>query len=112
MQPTNTSRTPLKYLSQKDLCQANGEITPCGELQVKRLDTVPTKAVARTARSVLFINIDCGTHYDLRGHDQVFQIPLNRMVVVVVKDEALLTPPDDSAPRVLERGIWAISERT
>jgi len=112
MQSTNTLRTPAKYLSCKDLCQAPGEIQSCGAVEFARLTSVPANASPRIARSVYFFNTDCGSDYSLLGADRLFQIDDSEVVVAVVAQRARLIPPDDGSSVELDCGIWAFVMKT
>jgi hypothetical protein len=108
MRPTNTLRTPAKYLPCKDLCQDPGEILSSGQIRRRSLPAIPLHAVPVIARSVVFFDTECGGFYSLHGADRLFTNPKTSHVIAVVNSVARLVSPGDAPIFYFEHGTWDI----
>jgi len=80
----------------------------CGDLVVRPLKEIPKEAQAKSERIVAFVNLDCGSFYELKGSDELYELS-EGSVAAVVHDAAILVSPDERAAIRVGAGIWLVS---
>lgn len=82
----------------------NVKIADLTILRFRRIDKVPTGAVYRDEKKVIFIEIECGTCWELEA-EELFQLPGGRVVAVLRRDTKVIS--DEGLPVIaLGPGVW------
>jgi hypothetical protein len=81
-------------------------LTPGQDFLVRRIGTVPERAVPRVGHRVFFIDIECGDFCELGPCHQLYEA--DDSVIVVLQSDLRLRSVDGSSTS-LEPGVWSIS---
>ena len=116
----NTTAKPLVRQSLSAFRSAGSQTTDCEThaedrpmelsapgLLIQRIGAVPSEAILRSEKGVLWLDTECGGYAELDGADYLYRLPRG-MVIAVVASRARLALFDGESHVAVPAGIWRI----